>query len=332
MTDVLDFVFSRSSNGLLIADAAGQIEQVNPAAAAMLDTAADQLVGGTAQDCFAKNPALLSLFSQPGDLTVDVPLPRRRLASGTATTLADGRRIILLQDVTEQRDLDSRRESFVMTMAHDLRNPIAALIGYAELVHTVGDLSDEQTLYLSRVRDGARRLHDLAAELVDLAWVEGGMPLRRGPVAAQSLIESVIAELTPMAEAKGVTFIISVQQPLPPIMGDEDRIRMLILELIHNSIQYSSTGQSVEVHVWSDSDAVSLSVADRGIGIAEHELELVFDRLYRARDTRVQALPGGGIGLTMARCIVSRHGGSIWATSELDHGSTFSFKLPAIQS
>ncbi|MFN8450325.1 MAG: histidine kinase dimerization/phospho-acceptor domain-containing protein [Anaerolineae bacterium] len=83
--------------------------------------------------------------------------------------------------------------------------PIAALIGYAELINTVGELNPEQELFLSRVRDTARRLHDLAAELVDLAWVEAGMPLRRDPVALGRLIESVIVELTPMAQAKGVT-------------------------------------------------------------------------------------------------------------------------------
>ncbi|MFN8564352.1 MAG: histidine kinase dimerization/phospho-acceptor domain-containing protein [Anaerolineae bacterium] len=205
MTDALAFIYSQSSDGILIADAAGQIEQVNPAAAAMLDTSAENLIGGAARDCFGKNPALASLFAQPDEITIDVPLPRRRTASGTAATLDDGRRIVLLHDVTEQRDLDARREAFVMTMAHDLRNPIAALIGYAELINTVGELNPEQELFLSRVRDTARRLHDLAAELVDLAWVEAGMPLRRDPVALGRLIESVIVELTPMAQAKGVT-------------------------------------------------------------------------------------------------------------------------------
>ncbi|MFN8565703.1 MAG: PAS domain-containing sensor histidine kinase [Anaerolineae bacterium] len=332
MTDALAFLYSQSSDGILIANAAGQIEQVNPAAAAMLDTSAENLIGGAAQDCFGKNPALASLFAQPDEITIDVPLPRRRTASGTAATLDDGRRIVLLHDVTEQRDLDARREAFVMTMAHDLRNPIAALIGYAELINTVGELNPEQELFLSRVRDTARRLHDLAAELVDLAWVEAGMPLRRDPVALGRLIEGVIVELTPMAQAKGVTFSVAVQQPLAQVMGDAERIRTLLFELIHNSIHYSGADQPVTVRAWGEGDHVACSVADRGIGISEHELPLVFDRLYRARDARVQALPGGGVGLTMARCVVTRHGGDIQAVSELDRGSTFTFRLPAIRS
>lgn len=332
MSDMLDFIYSHVSDGILIANADEVIEQVNPSATAMLDTTADQLVGGAVKSTFAKNSELFSLFSASDNLTLDVALPRRRLASGTGTTLADGRRLILLHDVTEQRDLDARREAFITTMAHDLRNPIAALIGYAELIPVVGALSEEQLLYLSRVRDNARRLHDLAAELVDLAWVEAGMPLRRSPVALQRVIESVTAELKPMAKAKGTAFVVSVPHPLPTVMGDEDRIRMLVFELVHNGIHYSGAGQPVAIHAWRDGDAVVCSVTDRGIGIAEHEVELVFDRLYRARDARVQALPGGGIGLTMARCIIHRHGGSISATSELDRGSTFTFRLPASQT
>lgn len=331
MSEALDFLFSRSSNGILVTDSEGCIQQTNAAAAALLDKTGEQLVGSMAQETFRKDAALLSLFMRASDFVDDIPLPRRRVASGTATTLDDGRRMVMLIDVTEQRELDARREAFIMTMAHDLRNPIAALIGYAELIHTVGDLNDEQLLYLSRVRGTATKLHDVAAELVDLAWIEAGMPLQRAPLALQPSIDSVIAELTPMAQAKGIQFFVSVQQPMAQFMGDEARVRLVVFKVIHNAIRYSGVDQVIAVHAWSDAQLVCCSVTDHGIGIAAHEIELVFDRLYRSRDPRVQAVPGGGLGLTMARRIVNRHGGEIWATSELDKGSTFTFKLPALQ-
>ena len=130
--------------------------------AALLDVAVDLLIGNTVQKSFGTNIALISLFTRPGEQVLDVRLPRRRLAAGIANTLADGRRIVLLQDVTEQRELDLRREAFVATMAHDLRNPIAALIGYADLIDTVGDLNKDQKHFLSRVHDTAAKLHDVA--------------------------------------------------------------------------------------------------------------------------------------------------------------------------
>ncbi len=328
--DINAFVFERSSNGILIADSTGIIEQANPAAAALLDTPLDQLIGAQPRACFPKNAPLLSLFERSDEHTIDVHLPRRRLASGTAATLPDGRRIVLLEDVTEQREFDKRREAFVTTMAHDLRNPIAALIGYAELIDTVGELNADQQLFLSRVRTTANKLHDLAAELVDLAWMEAGMPLKHAPVALRQPIESAIAELTPMAQAKQITILVSVQDPLPLVMGDAERLRLVVYKLLHNAILYSGAEQMIAVHAWSDAEMVFCSVADRGIGISENDLALIFDRLYRSRDERVQALPGGGLGLTMARRIVHRHGGDLWAVSELDKGSAFTFKLPAV--
>ncbi len=208
-----------------------------------------------------------------------------------------------------------------------MRNPIAALIGYAELID--GDLDPEQRLFLQRVRDTAAKLHAVAADLVDLAWIEAGMPLKQTRLELRQIIQSVIEALTPVAQAKQITFFISVQEPLSPIMGDPDRIHAVIYALLHNAILYSGEQQMVAVHAWGDHQQVFCSVADRGIGIAPDELELVFDRLYRARDPRVRALPGSGLGLTLARRIINRHGGEIWATSEPDKGSTFAFRLPA---
>jgi signal transduction histidine kinase len=329
---VNEFVFLHSSNGILIANASGEIEQVNPAAAALLDVAVDLLTGTAAQTAFAANPALLSLFTKPGEQVTDVRLPQRRLAAGIANTLGDGRRIVLLQDVTEQRELDSRREAFIMTMAHDLRNPIAALIGYADLIDTVGDLNKDQHHFLSRIRDTSAKLHGLAGELVDLAWIEAGMPLKHTPIDLKQPLQSVIEELTPMAQEKQITIFVSVQDPLPEIMGDVERIQLVIRKLLQNAILYSNNEQIVAIHAWSDQQEVFCSLADQGIGIAEDELEMVFDRLYRSPDDRVQSLPGGGLGLTIARRIINRHGGEIWVVSSLDKGSTFTFRLPAVNA
>lgn len=325
-----DFLFHRTSNGVLIADADGIVKSVNPAAAAMLVVAADQMLGFPVTQCFANNPSLLALFTQT--VEKDVRLPRRRLAVGTATTLPDGARIVLLQDVTEQRELDQRREALIASMAHDLRSPLAALFGYVDLIETMGELSPDQQYFVERTRDTAGKLNAVAAELIDLAWIEAGMPFKHAPVDLQQPIEQVIEELKPLAEEKQVTFFVSVQEPLPQIMGDADRIRQVVYKLLHNAIVYSNTEQIVAVHARSDGKEVVVSVADQGIGIPMDDLDLVFDRMFRSRDPRVQAVPGGGIGLTIARLILSRHGGTISVISSVDKGSTFTFRLPSISA
>ena len=114
-----DFLFRSTANGILINSAENTIEAVNPAAAAMLLVTVEELIGKTPEQCFIKQPALLNLFTRSGDQILDVRLPKRRLAVGVATSFGDGSRMVLLQDVTEQRDLESRREALVATVAHD---------------------------------------------------------------------------------------------------------------------------------------------------------------------------------------------------------------------
>lgn len=332
MPDALlyDFLFRTSSDGVLIANAEGVMERINPAAASMLAVTIEEVVGKTTSQAFQKNPALLNLFSRGGDQSLDVRLPKRRLAVGIAITLADGRRIIVLQDITEKQEMESRREALVNTMSHDLRNPISAISGFAELVEKFGTLNEQQQKFVTRIKQTASKLYDVTGSLVDLAWIEAGMPLAHRPMHMGSLIDKVVMQMSDLAKAKQITIATSLQDPLPTVMGDPARIQLAVFHLLQNAILYSPSEQTVAVHAWGDSNELYFSVADRGIGIADDELELVFDRLYRSRDEHIRDLPGGGLGLTVSKTIVTRHGGDIWASSNLGVGSTFTFVLPAV--
>jgi signal transduction histidine kinase len=325
------FILHSSSDGIFLANPQQVIIQVNPAAAAMLGITVEQMIGKHARQCFSQNPALVNLFTRSGDQMLDVHLPRRRLAAGIATTLAGGERLVLLQDVTEKRELEARREALVKRVAHDLRNPISALEGFAELVTKFGALNPQQQKFLTRIRQTATKLYDVVESLVDLAWIEAGMPLAHVPFQLGTLIQHSVSQLTSLALQRNIVMAVSVQDPIPVIIGDPQRIQMVIYHLLHNAIMYSAPEQTVAIHAWADDREAYCSVADRGIGIADDELELIFDRLYRSRDERVRDTPGGGLGLTIARTIIQRHGGDIWAASNLGQGSTFTFVLPTIR-
>lgn len=329
LDELYNHIFHRTADGILIANSERMIEHANPAAAMLLGMTVDQICGKEAAHVFQKNPALLNLFNRPGEQTNDVHLPRRRLAVGIATSLSDGSRVVLLQDVTEQRDLESRRESLIATMKHDLRNPLSAVSGFAELLDKVGELNEQQEHFLLRLRQTTNKLYEVIGTLTDLAWLEAGMPLKHLPINLGKIIDSVIEQLRTMAEEKQITIALSVQDPIPGLVGDADRIQMVVYHLVHNAILYSESERVVVIHAWSDGHEVYCSVADQGFGIADDELELIFDRLYRSKDERVRDLPGGGLGLTLARRIIQRHGGDIWAVSNLGKGSTFTFLLPA---
>jgi signal transduction histidine kinase len=333
MPDTLaHFIFRSTSNGILIADSEGVIQEVNSAAASMLAVTIENTLGKTPEQIFKQNPVLLNLFNRSGDQTLDVRLPRRRLAVGIATTLEDGSRIILLQDVTEKQELDSRREALITAIAHDLRNPISAVSGFADLVEKAGDMNPQQQKFMTRIKQTASKLYEVVGSLVDLAWIEAGMPLAHRPIELGVLINKAVNQLTHVALERQVSMAVSLQDPMPSLMGDPERIFSVIYNLLHNAILYSYPEQSVAIHAWGDEHEAYCSVAGRGIGIADDELELIFDRMYRSRDERVRELPGGGLGLTMARTVIKRHGGDIWAASNLGVGSTFTFVLPAVKN
>jgi signal transduction histidine kinase len=330
-TSVYEFLFRSVADGILVTDPAGHIQQINPAAAAMLAVRVEDVIGARPEERFRQNPALVNLFTRSGSQTLNVRLPKRRLAVGLATGLHDGRRIVLLQDVTEKQELESRREALVTTIAHDLRNPISALAGFGELVEKFGDLNPQQQKFLTRIRQTATKLYDVVGSLVELAWIEAGMPLEHRPLELGKLIQSVITDLSPLALERRITIAFSLQDPMPTVMGDAIRMKTVIYNLLHNALIYSNPESTIAIHAWGDTHEAYCSVADRGIGIADDELEQIFDRMYRSRDERVRETPGGGLGLTIARTIITRHGGGIWAASNLGVGSTFTFVLPAVQ-
>lgn len=328
---IYEFLFRTTDNGILITDSDRDITHINPAAAAMLGVTVDDVLGKAPQECFPKNKDLIQLFVREGEQKLDVRLARRRLAQGIADDLPNGGRIVLLQDVTERREVENRREMLSKAIAHDLRNPIAAITGFADLVARFGTLNEQQRRFLQRVRQTSSKLHDMIVSLVDLAWIEAGMPLKHVPIRLDDLIESAVDQVTPLAGRGRIGIATSIQKPLPMVMGDPERLQLAIYHLLHNAIIYSYEEQNIAIHAWGDESELFCSVADQGMGIAENELELVFDRMYRSRDERVLAIPGGGLGLTVARTIIKRHGGEIWVSSTLDEGTTFTFVLPAVQ-
>jgi two-component system, OmpR family, phosphate regulon sensor histidine kinase PhoR len=327
--EIYEFVFRSVGDGVMIASPADlRITHMNPAAAAMLQVTPENILDATSREKFKKHPNLINLFERKGDQTLDVRLPRRRIAIGIASTMEAGERVIILQDVTEKRDLETRREMLIKSIAHDLRNPIAAVGGFADLVGKFGDVNEQQKKFLTRIKQTTTKLHDMSELLVELAWIEAGMPLMHIPIRLSDAINKAILAVEVLAQSHQIGLAVSLQNPLPVVMGDPNRLHMVIYHLLHNAILYSVAEDNIVIHAWGDENEVYCSVADQGIGVNDDEFELIFDRMYRSRDPRVREISGGGIGLTLARTIVRRMGGDLWATSNLDEGSTFTFVLP----
>ncbi|MCD4686192.1 MAG: HAMP domain-containing histidine kinase, partial [Anaerolineae bacterium] len=197
-----------------------------------------------------------------------------------------------------------------------------------DLVGRFGDLNEDQEKFLGRVRQTSDKLYELAESLVDLAWIEAGMALEHKPVKLTRLFHAATAHVAEEAAARDITIVTSIQDPVPTVIGDPERLKQAVVYLLENGVRYSSPATNVALHAWQTDVHVYCSVGDRGIGMNADELNHIWDRLWRSTDERVRAVPGGGIGLTFVKAIIDRHGGRIWAESEPGAGTTVTFVLP----
>lgn len=328
MDSIYEFIFRNAAEGIVVVSRHNDLVHLNPAAVSLLGIDTDTSLGRPIKEVFVGSPPLIRLLTYGGATTqLDVRLPQDRLATGIAADIGD-QRVLLLHDVTERREIESRREALVKAIAHDLRNPLNAVAGFAHLVEKMGDLNPQQQKFLLRVKQTTNKLYEMAAKLVDLAWIEAGMPLEHVPVELMRLTREVMKELSGEARRKQITIVNSIPDELPAVMGDPKRLKQTIYNLLENAIRYSPEKTNVVIHAWHQGDEVYYTVADQGFGIEENEQDKIWDRLWRSNDERVREIPGGGIGLSFARIILKRHGGTIEVESELNEGTTFTFRLP----
>ena len=224
--------------------------------------------------------------------------------------------------------LDQHRDRFIDSFAHALRNQIAAIGGYADLIEGSGSLNEDQQLFLKRVQSGVERLNHMLPSLIDLAWLEAEIPFPEQHLALDQLVAGVSASLEIQAGLKGIRITISIAEPPPLIPGDATRLKQALTEIIRNALCYSPSDSSVTIKLWRDQKTICCSVADQGIGISALDQELVFDRLFRSSDPRVRSVQGSGLGLTLANRIVRAHNGELKVASQLNQGSIFTISLP----
>ncbi len=230
---------------------------------------------------------------------------------------------------------ETMRRQLIGDVAHELRTPLTVIKGTMEGLMD-GILPAESATY-QQVHQEVDRLQRLVADLQDLSRVESGaVPLSLQPIPVDRLIKTVTGRLSRLFEDKDVQLQIHLPDHLPPLLGDEDRLTQVLVNIVGNALKYTPEGGLVEVSCEPGSPArrqdrmATFAVKDSGIGISAEHLPHIFTRFYRVDKSRARASGGSGIGLTIAKSIVEAHGGKIWVESEGEgKGSTFFFTLPA---
>ncbi|HEY2175052.1 MAG TPA: ATP-binding protein [Mycobacteriales bacterium] len=249
---------------------------------------------------------------------------------------------LFLQDITEARRLAAVRRDFVANISHELKTPVGALTLLAETIVEASDDPEAVRRFAARIHHEGDRLGRLVQELIELSRLQGADPL---PSTASTVsVDRVVAEAVDStrlaAETAGITVVCGGRPDLV-VRGEETQLVMALVNLIGNAIAYSppKTRVAIGTRLRAASDEadaegsgayVEISVADQGIGIADHEHERIFERFYRADPARSRATGGTGLGLSIVKHVATNHGGSVTLWSVEGSGSTFTLRLPAV--
>jgi two-component system phosphate regulon sensor histidine kinase PhoR len=338
-------VMEHMADGVLITDGKGCVQLANPAALRLLGVDREKVVGhrfteathdyrliGLWQQCHEQRREQIEMVELAhGPFLRAIVSPLRDAEEGTC--------LFVLQDLTEVRRAETARRDFVSNASHELRTPLAALRALVETLRD-GALEDPPAArhFLERMDIEVDALTQMVEELLALSRIESGRAeLEMRPHAVRDVIVPPVERLRPQAERARVTLTVELPPDLPPVRADLDHVRQVVTNLVHNSIKFTPAGGQVVVRAVVEKDApphlpipaspcLIISVSDTGAGIAADDLPRIFERFFKA--DRARSGGGTGLGLAIARHIVRAHGGSIWAESVEERGSTFTFTLP----
>jgi signal transduction histidine kinase len=255
-----------------------------------------------------------------------------REASNVLEQKVEERTRQLHQAIEEQRRMDDARRQFFADISHELRTPLTVIRGEAEVTLRRDRDAGEYQETLHRIQELAMQLGKLVNDLLFMARAESAnLQFEWEPVDLAELVANVVEDIEVLADDKAIAVTL---EPVPTpvwVRGDKQRLRQVLFILGDNACRYSSPQGRIAIALRGDGEQARLSVNDQGIGIAPHELEMIFDRYYRSHNARNSGAEGTGLGLPVAKTIVKAHGGHIHASSNEGEGTTFTVELPQIQ-
>jgi len=238
---------------------------------------------------------------------------------------------LLFEANEELRKATEAKSEFLAHMSHELRTPLNVIIGFSELMQdgVPGEINKEQRQCLDDILSSGKRLLDLINEVLDLSKIESGKTeLRLTNIALPSVIESLRSTMMPMLAPRKQSLKVEVEEGLPPVHVDKAKVRQVLLNLLSNATRFTPDGGKLKIEAVREGDWCQVSVIDNGIGIKKEDQERMFEPFYQLDNPLTKEKGGTGLGLTLVKQIIERHGGRIWVESEYGKGSRFTFTLP----
>lgn len=348
------------AEGVIVIDSAAHITLINDAAAYMTGWSTVSAIG-----LDYRTPLKLNLKAHDGSLQASDPLNQALTTnkavasndmvltskdgktfllaiSATAIPAEDGKPtggILVMRDITQQKELERQKDEFVSTASHEMRTPVAAIEGYLSLAMNpkVATLDDRARNLLQKAHDSTGHLSTLFRDLLSITKMEDGTKkLPREAVNLSGMVKSVVSDMQFVAASKKLSLSITsiatagtatIEQEVY-VMANPERLREVVMNLIENAIKYTPSG-SITVAAQGNGHEVSFTVTDTGPGIAPEDQPHLFEKFYRVAKT-ANTVSGTGLGLYLCRSVIESFGGHVNVSSTPGQGSTFGFTLPQL--
>jgi signal transduction histidine kinase len=231
------------------------------------------------------------------------------------------------------KELDHMKQDFVSGVTHELRSPLTSIMMYIDLFFkgATGELNEKQKKFLNIMKNSSKRLNSFINDLLDIAKIERGkMELVKEPLNITTILRETIQLFTVQADEKNIIIVTKIQENIPVISADQNKIRQILNNLLSNAIKFTPEKGTITVEVKNNGEYVQVSVGDTGMGVPPDDLEKIFNKFEQVKGVRnrIAGSKGTGLGLAIVKAIVQLHKGDIWVESIMGKGSTFYFTLP----
>jgi two-component system sensor histidine kinase VicK len=330
-------ILANIADGIVAVDREGMVVLWNEAAEKITGVAAADALGRQPVDVLQRT--LESDTGVPlGDRPVSIMRGREEVwLSVTEAVMRDpagavAGRIFAFRDISSDRLVEQMKSDFVSTVSHELRTPLTSIYGFAETLLRRDVLfgESERQTFLGYIASESQRLTGIVDALLNVARLDtGDLQVNIAPTDVRGVVDEIVKSAQDAA-AEGQQLVVDLPPEPLAANADPEKLRQVFSILLDNALRYSRDGGTVTVGVERKEDRVEVSVADEGIGIPQAEHEQIFRKFYRGADADQRVGAGGtGLGLFIARGLVTAMGGRIWVESREGEGSTFAFELPA---
>lgn len=334
----LNTVLSGITDGVMMTDSKRTIMLVNPAVENLFSIKKEKVINKPVIEAFQDHEidemvkACLKTHKEHAAQLGSLKGRFLRVIATPVSSAGSSGVLVLFQDLTELRSLQTMRREFVGNISHELRTPLA---GIKAIVDTLRDgaIDERETTakFLDRLDIEVDGMTQMVNELTELSRIETGKNnFKYEQVNLNLLVEEVVQRLSHLAERKQITIMNEADKELPLVPADKERIIQVVVNILHNAIKFTPSGGRIIISTGRNTDSVLVHVNDTGTGITSDDLPHIFERFFKADKSRSSS--GTGLGLAIAKHIIQNHNGKIWARSEPGKGSTFSFSLPLVQS